>query len=64
MKHGLVFRLLAAAMAMSLAVIGAARAEEGFNELISPEQRKAELMALYGENKPITDDSVDPRRRV
>ena len=62
MKHRFILTLLA--VALSLAMIGcnthviAARAE-GFNELVSPEQRKAEMMARYGENKPITDDNYD-----
>jgi len=65
MKHRFILRFLAVAMALSLIVIGvgarrnAARAEDGFNELVSPEQRKAELMARYGENKPITDGNYD-----
>ena len=62
MKHRVILTLLA--VALSLAMIGcnthviAARAE-GFNELVSPEQRKAEMMARYGENKPITDGNYD-----
>ncbi len=65
MKHTYILKLFTVAMALSLAMIGcntlviAARAEDGFDMLVSPEQRKAELMARYGENKPITDDNYD-----
>lgn len=65
MKHTYILKLFAVAMALSLAMIGcntlvvAARAEDGFDMLVSPEQRKAELMARYGENKPITNGNYD-----